>query len=239
LILGPRACSLGALAPSVSSWTPAALAELRALLDPAQGYALDAGRVVQLLDASPVGGNVEQSTALLRPLYVASDAAFGGQPSVEFDGSRWLASSVALGACPSGWTQWVVARVDTHASVRVLCDSNAHPFARLFATVANEPSSQNNSIINGAPALDASAHLWLATYGDGWQRLYVDGVLAGETLATILDPWASSGWRIGADRGPWDYLRGAIAHAGVVAGVVGAPTRDAFVTWSRTRFGTP
>ena len=57
------------------------------------------GAVATLGDASGNGRNFTQGTAANRPAYTASDANFGGRPSMTFDGNDWLSgpSFAAMG----------------------------------------------------------------------------------------------------------------------------------------------
>lgn len=73
-------------------FSPDQIAGLTLWLDPTKGITTVSGKVSGWADQSVSGNNASQATAANRPVFNASDATFGGQPSLSFDGAATFMS---------------------------------------------------------------------------------------------------------------------------------------------------
>lgn len=110
---------------------PATISDLKVWFRADRGVTLNGSTVSAWADQAALGGaqDMSQGTAAEQPTYVASDADFAGQPSLQFDGTtdKLIAATAADWTFMSnglGLTVFLVCRVSADVASQLLLDNN-------------------------------------------------------------------------------------------------------------------
>lgn len=172
--------------------------------DPLWTPPADGGAVSSWRNGGSVGTpDFTQGTAAARPTYDASNAAFGGQPSVNFDGTDDVLA-VAITAVPVPWFLVMVLRVRSVNTTRyVVSDGTGNKRLMTFSP-GHLRFQWTTAQSTTANQITAAAALWDFSLTSGTDTFRVDG-------STVLSADSGSG-----DFGP-DIFVGAYDGAGTSA----------------------
>lgn len=162
------------------------------------------GAVATLGDSSGYGRHFPQGTAANRPTYNASDANFGGRPSMTFDGVDDFLASSSYGSGWTGRTVYVVFRVSSAAAEgRFFSDQVGSIASTQYVNILPGPELRG-SFANPAGVFTSRAHaVSLSTsYALGVAydptngtaavpRMYLNGSSVGSYVSTSASSAAS------------------------------------------------
>lgn len=150
------------------------------------------GNVSQWLDQSGAGHTISQATGANRPVYNASDAAFGGQPSLSFAGSQWLTTAAPVSFSQPN-TILMAASAQNPASANTFLESNSDGSAArndIFKRVTvNDFAIFAGSILPFGTASDANPHAIAGVYNGASSSISVDSSAAPVTGASGAEAW--------------------------------------------------
>jgi hypothetical protein len=153
------------------------------------------GAVETLGDGSGNGNSPTQAVALSRPIYAASDMAFGGQPSMTFDGVVQMLAGSAL-ASQAAVSFYCVMSLANSLSGAILLAAGASNeeraalglFADSFYALVSIPTSADTSAALSTPIALSTPFVLAGTVnaaaGGDCALAYVDGVANGAPFAT-------------------------------------------------------
>lgn len=186
----------GMSAAASAAFLPPESGNLRVWLSADTGVTTDENGNVSGWENQGTTADVTQADSTKRPHLVASDPAFGNNPSLQFDGVDDVLRvfDTNLANVAGGWTVFVVAQHRSEAASKgILGASNgdyggaSQYFLMQSTATSNESSINRNSSLNysvtGGP-LDTSAHLYSTVWDGGALQMTqsVDG--SENTLST-------------------------------------------------------
>ena len=205
--------------------------------DPLLGLA-DGASVSSWRDAGALGSPAIQGTPANQPTFRASTAAFGGRPTVQFDGGDLLVSSPAGAAQAQPISVVVVGQVTDlgTGSVRLFCDGIS---AARMALGSYQTGTKWRLIASSAldvGASDTSVHLLHAVLNGASSQVWEDNTSAGTgTTGAAVSP---TGMTIGASYLGGNQLVGCVAFIGWYVGDITAAAGWAqFKQWVRSHYG--
>lgn len=199
-------------------------------LNPASSDTLvESGVVLSLADDSGNGLAATQAIPADRPTYNASDADFGGKPSISFDGisDRLATPSYQIGNGGSAVTMYIVFKSSTLGGFDVIYGANGgvDSAARVtlngnFFNVTYANPNGSNTVKNPAATSDTiyrvAACFDCSTGSDAIPRLLINGAeVISYASTTALDntEFATSQFGVGADPdSAFGYFNGKIAR---------------------------
>lgn len=234
--------ALGASSPTAvaAAWTPADYGADLLLWLRADTGVTDAGGGVCSVWADQSGNGRDMSAAgAARPTINASDANYGGEPSLSFDGTAMTMAGAAWGAAASQPVTWLVVARNTEVvggggNQRQLVEGvggNRHVLYHsgsgttdfyAGATVSNGPVWGNDAAIVVAEANGASFQL----FKNGFATADKTGDCGALTV---------TGVRIGSFNGASNYWKGSVAEVLCVQGA-SLEIRQAFVEYAAARY---
>lgn len=205
--------------------------------DPLLGLA-DGASVSSWRDAGALGSPAIQGTAANQPTFRASTAAFGGRPTVQFDGGDLLVSSPAGAGQAQPISVVVVGQVTDLGSgaVRLFCDGIS---AQRMAVGSYQTGNKWRVIASSALDLDGadtSVHLLRVLFNGASSAATEDGVSLGTgTTGAATSP---TGMTIGSSYLGGNQLVGHIAFVGWYVGDITAATGwSGFKQWVTSHYG--
>lgn len=131
-------------------FAPSSIAGLFLDLDPSVGFHLTSGNVDTLNDQSGTGNNVAQATGGKQPLWVASDAAYGGQPVLQFAGAQNLDRATLIASQAQPVTLYVVGNAGA-ASAQVFVDNVSGSDFALYSNAGKASMAASSVLGSSAP----------------------------------------------------------------------------------------
>lgn len=174
------------------------------------------GAVATYADSSGNGRNFTQGTALNRPTYTASDATFGGRPSMTFDGvndylvrtalvwpgTQMTAFCVVRPSATPVATRIFSARAGVISSVPIIFQTAFSVFSTLYANPAGTYTQRDTAyVIAAGTTVRLAVALDISNGATAVQQQYVNGAATGSV--------SLSGASSGAAFGSADYGIGA------------------------------
>jgi len=231
--------------PNASSNTflPTQLANLLLWTRGDLGITLNGSNVSAWADQSGNGNHLVQGTALNQPLYVASDAAYGGKPSLTWDGST--SSMHTTRTVTLGPGTYIFAVKNTTASSYFAVfqnDSTDYLFASTgLSSFVSRSAVSCTANLGAAWGVNASPRTIVRTF---------DGTVAGHTIrANGVDLGATTAGSppgtgttaqtlfVGSNHTPALFLTGSFAECIVYGRALSVPELQQVEAYIRTRYG--
>ena len=201
---------------------------------------LNSGNVSVWPDQSGNANHVVQAVGANQPAWVANDATYNGKPTLNFVGSKWMASAAFAAAIAQPCTWYVVGHSSSStADYRVFVDgidANRHIITTNVTTgllYAYAGSSANTDVPGSSPHIHAvvvngvASEYHLNSYGtSNVSATMGTNTLAGVTLGAIQGGAAS-------------FLNGTIAEVILFPGAHNAAQRKAVMSYLATRYARP
>lgn len=193
---------------------------------------------------------VSQGTGAAQPVYNASDAAFGGNPSVQADGAtQWLEQTGGLATVLSGddtpWELWIVLRAATVTADGVftaLCNTAATNTHLSFIQNTTKWAQVRGAaaLVNGGTPVVNTTYLVRILFSGTQVTIIANGVTVVpatplDAAAQVFDRFALFAQRQAAG-GPLSMFNGKIAEVYYCGFGTTAPVRANLVTYFQNRY---
>lgn len=240
---------LGLCAGGGAPWNPSRLGSaLRVWLRADTGIALNGATVSAWTDLSGNGLDCSQGVAGAQPTYQASDANFGGHPSLLFDGGDMLAGAGSVMSGSVSHAIFIAARVVTAPAVKGIVGVGADGGAlHGISTIAMFTSGTNKwwwgtndqaTPLGSLP--DTNPHILSKTYehaGSNPMIGYVDGAQDATTNFGGSPPVITAGYVVGALSSVSNGANVEIAEVVILSGLPSAANRTTLTRYLGNRYG--
>lgn len=179
-------------------FTPTSIAGASLRLIASAGITLNAGNVSAWADQSGNGNNLTQSDSLEQALFVSSNSAVGGQPTVRFptSGSKFL--NHPLGSMSPGFTIWaVVCSIGASTTYESLYGNASGLLSLSNGSGVGHWGSYLGGLVDSGHAIqDGNGHAigWVCAAVNGTQTFCTDGII---TTGTGTSAYAGASGKLG------------------------------------------
>ena len=151
--------------------------DLVAWYDASLGITLNGADVSDWLDQSGNGNHLAQTTAVQQPLFIASDADFNNNPSVEGDGveERILRATFVGGAISQPNTIVAVYKFANVTGTEVLFDAGAGTDRHIFTAIGAQGNMSNGPLSENIHTEDANPHILMTLWNGASSNSWHDG----------------------------------------------------------------
>jgi hypothetical protein len=204
------------------------------------GVTLVGSDVSAWADQSGIGNHLtDGGSAARRPLFVASDAGFGGKPVLHFDGvAEWLSKAAfSWGGVTTTYTWWFVVKTISLSNLKYLGQYNAaSPYFPGSAT-GHQSMNDNGALSTTTTDLTAAAKLFCGVKGGGTQRLYVGTALEDSDANATVGEADGGALGLMATSGGAGFMEAKLAAFGVMRSAITADELAALKAWASWKYG--